>query len=292
MITAQNGGEHRVAMMRLLLDAGADANKQNEYGTTALMIAAQSTRTRYGCAGMMRLLVDAKADVNKQDEDGWTALMFVTQNGGEHGVAMMRLLLDAKADVDKQNEFGWTALMHIAVRGGEHRVAMMRLLLDAGADVDKQDEDGATALMQTARFGSKHGLVYIAPMMRLLVASGARIPLVSKLHADTPPELAGYINGAQNWTPLHRAADARNADAIIKCMSEGMRPDAVVDSPHTDMLTALSIAESTTYPTAQPVCERCLELLRPSLVKGGTPSSGSLFNGDGNGGGGGGDIQK
>ena len=81
---------------------------------------------------------------------------------------------------------------------GQHRVAMMRLLLDAGADVDKQDEDGATALMQMRTFlGSEHGLVYIAPMMRLLVASGARIPLVSKLHAD-PPELAGYIlPGAQ-----------------------------------------------------------------------------------------------
>ena len=100
------------------------------------------------------------------------------------------------------------------------------------------------------------------------------------------------MKGAQNWTSLHRAADARDAVALIKCLSEGMRPDAVVDSPHTDMLTALSIAESTTYPTAQPVCERCLELLRPSLVKGGTPSSDSLFNGDGNGGGGGGDIQK
>ena len=224
--------------IRELISSGIDVNKQNNKGWTALMFTAEHG-AEHGVA-MMRLLLDAGADVDKQEYYGWTALMITVQNGGEHGVAMMRLLLDAKADVNKQNEFGWTALMHIAVRGGEHRARMMRLLLDAGADVDKQDEDGGTALMFAAQYGREHG----AAMMRLLVASGARIPLVSKLHADTPPELTEYINGAQNWTPLHRAADARNADAIIKCMSEGMRPDAVIDSPHTDMLTALSIADS------------------------------------------------
>ena len=41
MFAAEHGGEHGAAMMRLLLDAGADANKQNKDGWTALMMAAQ-----------------------------------------------------------------------------------------------------------------------------------------------------------------------------------------------------------------------------------------------------------
>ena len=71
-----------------------------------------------------------------------------------------------------------------------------------------------------------------------------------------------------------------------------MRHDTVVDSSHPYIRTALSIAESTSYPTAQPVCERCLEILRPNLIKSEVPINGSLFNGDGSGGGGGGGIQK
>ena len=224
-------------------------------------------------------LIKSGIDVNKQNKKGWTALMLAARWEGEHAAGMMRLLVDAKADVNKQNEVGWTALMMAAGCGGEHGAGMMRLLIDAGADVDKQEEDGYTALM----FATEHGREHAAGMMRLLVASGARIPPVSKLRTDTPPELTEYINGVQNWTPLHRAADARDADAIIKCLSEGMRPDAVVESSHQDMRTALSIAVSTSYPTAQPVCDDCLALLRPSLVKGGSPIVGSLFGGGGGG---------
>ena len=64
-----------------------------------------------------------------------------------------------------------------------------------------------------------------------------------------------------------------------------MQPDAVVETYYEEMSTALSISESTSYPTAQPVCDDCLALLRPSLVKGSTPIVGSLF-GCGAGGGG------
>ena len=277
MFTALHGGEHGAGMMRLLVDAGADVDKQDWIGRTALMLVAE-------CGGehgaeMMRLLLDAKADVNKQYKDRWTALMLTARCGPEYAAGMMRLLLDAGAVVNKQNKFGETALMEAAQWGGEHGAGMMRVLVDAGADANKQRKDGCTALMKAAEYGGKHAVA----MVRVLVASGARIPLVSKLHTDTPPELAGYIHGAQNWTPLHRAADARDADAIIKCLSEGMRPDAVVETSHQDMRTALSIAESTSYPTAKPVCERCLALLRPSLVKGGETSGGSLFGGGGGG---------
>jgi hypothetical protein len=274
---AQYGGEHGAGMMKVLVDSGADVDKQNELGWTALMMAA-------GCggehgAGMIKILLDAKADVNTQEEDGRTALMYAAAHGGEHGAGMMRLLLDAGADANHQDRNGQTALMYVAEHRGELGAGMMRVLVDAKADVNKQSKLGWTALMWAAEHGGEHAVT----MVRVLVTCGATLPPGKKLPSKTLPELAGYIHGARNWTPLHRAADARDADAIIKCLSEGMRPDAVVESSHQDMRTALSIAESTSYPTSQPVCDDCLALLRPSLVKCSAPSD-SLFGGGGGGG--------
>ena len=54
---------------------------------------------------MMRVLVDAGADGNKQTKDAaWTALMVAAEHGGEHGAEMMRVLVDAGADGNKQTK--------------------------------------------------------------------------------------------------------------------------------------------------------------------------------------------
>ena len=75
-----------------------------------------------------------------------------------------------------------------------------------------------------------------------------------------------YLDGARSWTPLHRAADARDHDALVALLDElprsSTRPDEAVDSPHPHMRTALSIAGSASYPMARPVDKAALELLR------------------------------
>ena len=166
-------------------------------------------------------------------------------------------------DVHKQNKNGETALMLAAAYGGEHGVGMMRLLVDAGADANKRNRDGWTALMLAAWRGS-------AEAMRLLVARGATLRPVVALHTDTPPAHAQYIGGAQKWTPLHRAADARDFSALFALLRERTplheRHDDAVPSPHADMRTALSIAASNSYPCAAPVDERCVALLRRGAV--------------------------
>ena len=165
--------------------------------------------------------------------------------------------------VDARDEDGRTALMQAAQHGGEHGAGMMRLLVDAGADANKQSKDGWTALMMAAWRGS-------AEAMRLLVARGAALPLSEALHTDTPPAHAEYIRGAQSWTPLHRAADARDFAALFAQLRERAplyeRHDDAVASPHARMRTALSIAASDSYACAAPVDERCLALVRRGPV--------------------------
>ena len=121
-------------------------------------------------------------------------------------------------------------------------------------------------------------------MVRLLVALGATLPAGKALVPPVTPGVRAYVDGAQNWTALHRAADARDLVPLRECLRSGARADAAVESSHPHMHTALSIAGSASYPTAQPVDEDCLELLRspPTLVKGVAPSGGS---GGGSGGG-------
>ena len=130
-------------------------------------------------------------------------------------------------------------------------------------------------------------------MVRLLVARGATLPRAADaLHRNTPSALVSYLDGARSWTPLHRAADARDHDALVALLDDlsrsSTRPDEAVDSPHPHMRTALSIAGSDSYPTARPVCERCFSLLQPGMVKGMAPEGVGGGGGGRRGGGGGG----
>jgi len=59
--------------VRAALEAGADVNGVDEYGQTALMLAAESLR-EYGKKKIIALLLDHGADVSIKDPGGWTAV--------------------------------------------------------------------------------------------------------------------------------------------------------------------------------------------------------------------------
>ena len=126
------------AVVRLLLDRGANVNAK-ESGGTALHQAA-----REGHEAIVLLLLDRGADVNAKEEWGGTALHLAAREGHE---ATVRLLLDRGADVNVKMDRG-TAL-YLAAREGHE--ATVRLLLDRGADVNAKEEDGGTALHKAAR---------------------------------------------------------------------------------------------------------------------------------------------
>jgi ankyrin repeat protein len=72
--------KRQVAMIRLLLDAGADIHAQDKNGATALH---RAVRTR--CAAAVKYLLDAGADATIRNLPGSTAFHLAVQNTGRGG---------------------------------------------------------------------------------------------------------------------------------------------------------------------------------------------------------------
>ena len=151
VLAAQEG---HLAVVRLLLEAGADKDAADTDGDTALHIAAKE-----GHLEVVRLLLEAGADKDAADTDGYTPLHFAARKGHLEAI---RLLLETGADKDAATTHGSRAL-HIAAQEGH--MAVVRLLLEAGADKDAADTDGDTALNHAAHYGHLE-------VVRLLLQAG------------------------------------------------------------------------------------------------------------------------
>ncbi len=101
----------------ILKAAGADLNKKDNNGKTALIQAASEGDTETA-----QMLIDAGADLNIQDNKGNTALI-ATQYGEYKAIAQM--LVDNGADLNKQNNDGNTALDLAELFGNTKMVAML-----------------------------------------------------------------------------------------------------------------------------------------------------------------------
>jgi ankyrin repeat protein len=136
-----------------LINAGADVNKVDEDGSTALMYATRADERK-----TVRCLIQAGADVDAADVYGTTALMIASRR---RDAKMVRVLIQSGADVDAADVEGTTALMYAAKRGDPE---IVRVFLTVGsapayahADREATDHTGMTALMHAAeRLGHAH----------------------------------------------------------------------------------------------------------------------------------------
>src|SRR5580658_2730344 len=102
-------------MVRYLRNSGADVNLKDDFGNTALYIAAKDGQTK-----VIEALTDndpnlpAKAKLNEQNSDGLTALHIAVFFGHKEAVLA---LLKAGADFNISDQFGQTPIFVAAIEG-------------------------------------------------------------------------------------------------------------------------------------------------------------------------------
>lgn len=225
------------AVLKALIDAGADVNTQIAGDMTALMFA---THNYYNMAGVIKVLTDAGADVNAM-AGGLTPLEYIDRRGGSDPDAMLTLIYaGANVDVmytDLPVAYGKTMLMwniehnqepyvieaiiasssDVNVKGLGNATALMyaaeyssnlsvvKTLLAAGADVWARDDDGMTALMYAAAFNTDPDVI------KTLAAVGADVNAQDDLGQTAL---------------MYAAANNENADVLYSLLAAGADVEA------------------------------------------------------------------
>ncbi|KAM5363928.1 hypothetical protein ACJZ2D_011780 [Fusarium nematophilum] len=119
--------------VRMLLEAGASAEKRNMWGETPLHELARSNNMDQAAAEIVRLLQDNKADLEARDNDGLTpALIAVEQNK----VPVLRALINAGASLSAVTNYSFN-ILHVAALYAN--LEMLGYLVDLDlSDVDPQ----------------------------------------------------------------------------------------------------------------------------------------------------------
>jgi ankyrin repeat protein len=225
-----------IAMIKLLLEAGANPNARDPRGQIPLHIAA-----RHSIRGV-ELLVSAGSDVNARDKKGTGPAMIAFELGQtdmfalmvDHGATVSTDLMYAyKGNLSRVQsliengkaqetfEQGLT-LLHAAAAGGH--TAIVELLLRNGLDVYSETQSGYTALHHAAAGNHRE-------VAELLLAKGANVDAETEnpigwsyttpsfLLPDVHPEPA-------NQTPLHWAIREGHKDMIEWLLARGANPNA------------------------------------------------------------------
>lgn len=172
----------QTAVIRLLLEKGADPNVTTTYNAeTPLVIAVENAD-----AQALKLLVAKGARADQVDKRGETQLHLAARRGWRKAIAY---LLDKGAEVDVTDKYDSTPLM-AAARNGKSRddYDTVKILLDRGADVKARSHTKSTALHETA------GQPNADPrLFALLVSKGAD---VNSIECGESPLMRAAFHGA------------------------------------------------------------------------------------------------
>jgi cytohesin len=189
LIQAANLGDG--AAVRQLLQKGANIEARDEYGATALTLAAH-----YSNAEVVKLLLDKGANVEAHDKYGSAALPLAAEQGKTD---VVNLLLEKGANIEARDQYDSTPLLR-AVFGGHPET--VKVLIDRHANVEAQDKGGRTALLLAVQGKNRE-------IVNLLLESGAK------------------INAGGEKSPLLWAVRQNNTDIVKVLLDKGANPEVV-----------------------------------------------------------------
>ncbi|XP_059162586.1 ankyrin repeat domain-containing protein 17-like [Physella acuta] len=157
-------------VMRALLQAGADINKRNNNGDSALHFATNGESIESA-----KVLLEFKADINLKNYIGQTPLFSSLPRSY---MQMIEFMLENNANVNDADTKGNTPLLFVCSSKFNNRVKVVRLLIKAGASVNCQNSEGYTPLMLVAKQQE-------IQTMKVLCEAGAEVNLVNKKKNET-----------------------------------------------------------------------------------------------------------
>ncbi len=238
LVMAVKHDEREITSGLLSLSRKVDMHAKDQYGNTALTLAAEGGHT-----DVVRLLIEKGAAVDAKAKSGHTALTLAVEGGHTD---VVRLLIEKGAAVDAKAKSGHTALT-LAVEGGHTDV--VRLLIEKGAAVDAKAKSGHTALTLAVEGGH-------TDVVRLLIEKGAAVNAKAKFgytalmlavdrgHTDVVRlliEKGAAVNAKAKfgYTALMLAVDRGHTDVVRLLIEKG----ADVNARTNGGMTALGIAE-------------------------------------------------
>ena len=193
----------------ILIEAGANYNfKEKSLGKTSLRAAAH-----FGQTEMVQLLLDKGLDPNVRDDWGWTPLHVAINP------ETAKALIDGGADIHAKAKDGNEAIHSLV---GENMLDSVKYLLSLGVDVDAYGKNNMTPLHQAAVFNHIDGA-------ELLIMNGADIKAVDDngmtcLHFSRSEGMTKYLiskganinaSAKDKTTPLHFASNKLIASLLI-----------------------------------------------------------------------------
>lgn len=146
-----------VDIAKLLIDAGADVNKQDNIQDSAYLYAGAQGKTDI----LAYMLAHAKTSEDVYNRYGGNTLIPAAEKGHIDNVKL--LLADGRVNMDHQNNFGYTALIEaVALTDGSKLYQdIVNVLLNYGANTELRDNNGKTAL----DYAKERGYVEMVEML-------------------------------------------------------------------------------------------------------------------------------
>jgi uncharacterized protein len=256
--------EKHPEVVRLLIEAGADAHARSTGGFTPLLFAAQQ-----GDLDSARLLMAAGANANEATPEDGSALVVASHSGHE---ALSIFLVERGADPNATDAYGITAL-HYSVMLGLARVGgarplegaqylfrpnmpeLVKALLAHGANPNARITKFPPLPYTRQWKPSTLGLIgatpfllaaasYDAGIMRLLVDKGAD-PLLATQEGTTPLIMAaGFPEGVGHSVPRPAEVDRNALEAVKLALELGADINAANQTGETALIGAARVGDN------------------------------------------------